>query len=160
MKMYPEMDGRYPAIEERIARHLSELSLVRPRDMSQALQEALDLAANIARDLNEVHGIHWPLVELRNCADAHAVLCLSEDPEERQSALNFVRGRDVHEAVDHGPIRGRVRQRCEKAYAAAALLHGGNPADLQHALTLANDVVQQLDLCKITELAAMEESIK
>ncbi|APR87648.1 type II protein secretion system protein [Minicystis rosea] len=144
-KMYPESTPEpSPYWSPLAARHLQNLALLRDLGPSRALAAAIDEALAMAEDAMRAHGLEWPPRRITSCGDAYAAIRFGKD---HGAALAFVRanaGADLPAAPQNPWHGGAVAMRAEGAYAAAALIRGGNAADRSRALALANTVLKAL----------------
>jgi hypothetical protein len=150
-KMYPELaDEPHPYYGPKAARYLRDLDLLRQASpLSPALAEALEQGLEMAKDAGAAYKLPWPPTDPTTAEDAHAALRWGKDPALRERALRVAR-EVARQSVDrpageHAYLGAGVWRRAEQAYAAAALLRAGDPADRPGALGLANAVVGQLN---------------
>ncbi len=122
----------------------------------QALREMLDDIRAMVRDAAAYYKIDYPPKEVNDCHAAYQVLANGSTPEEKSKALSFVRcrltqrdGQTFVEVLANQPsylLWGMaVSTREETAYAAAALLAGGELGDLPRAIAATNYLTSQLN---------------
>ena len=122
----------------------------------RALREMLDDIRAMVRDAVAYYKIAYPPEKVSDCLAAYQVLANGSSPQEKSKALAFVRS---HLTERNGQVSVEVpanqpsyrlwgmavSTREETAYAAAALLVGGEPADLPKAIAATNYLTAQLN---------------
>ncbi|HEY7349110.1 MAG TPA: hypothetical protein VH599_12425 [Ktedonobacterales bacterium] len=157
--MYPPNEGGGRGPDHHYApggtRH--QLNLPRPEHLSgisQAMAEALNEIRRMASDAAKVYKITYPPERVNDCHDAYLLLASSPSAAKKAQAAEYVRSRlseqdgqtvvrvprDQPSYLLHGAAVG---SREETAYAAAALLAGGEPRDLPLVIKATNYLTSQ-----------------
>jgi hypothetical protein len=157
--MYPPSEGGRNTPDDHYApggtRH--QLNLPRPEGvsgMSQAMIDGLNEIHRMAKDAAKVYSITYPPARINDCHDAYLVLASGAPADKKADAISYARTRlqekDGQTFVDvlpgqpsyllHGAAVG-IRE--ETAYAAAALLAGGEPRDLPLVIQATNYLTSQ-----------------
>jgi len=136
-----------------------QLNLPKPERLSgisQAISEALTEIRSMAADAAKAYKIPYPPDTAKNCHDAYLVLANGSGSDKKADALAYARGRLVEKDgrlfVDVPPDQpsyrlwgAAVTNREETAYAAAALLAGGEPRDLAQVIKATNYLTGQIN---------------
>jgi len=136
-----------------------QLNLPKPErvsGISQAMADGLNEIHRMASDAAKVYKITYPPEQINDCHDAYLVLAGSngDNQEKKGQAAAYVRSRlqekDGQMFVEVQPNQrsymlegAAVGNREETAYAAAALLVGGEPRDLPLVIKAANYLTSQ-----------------
>ncbi|HEY7358154.1 MAG TPA: hypothetical protein VH590_16855 [Ktedonobacterales bacterium] len=157
--MYPPNEGGSTAPDHHYApggtRH--QLNLPKPERMSgisQAMTEALNAIHRMALDAAKVYKITYPPAKINDCHDAYLLLANGASADRKVEAAAYARSRlqekDGQTFVEVSPgqpsylLHGAaVGSREETAYAAAALLAGGEPRDLPLVIKATNYLTGQ-----------------
>ncbi len=157
--MYPPNEGGRNEPDHHYApggtRH--QLNLPRPErvsGISQAMTDALNEIHRMATDAANVYKITYPPDSINDCHDAYLILANGASADKKAEAAAYARSR-LHEKdgqtfVEVPPgqpsylLHGAaVGAREETAYAAAALLAGGEPRDLPLVIKATNYLTSQ-----------------
>jgi hypothetical protein len=157
--MYPPSEGGRNEPDHHYApggtRH--QLNLPRPErvsGISQAMKDALNEMHRMAMDAARVYKIAYPPTKVNDCHDAYLILANGASADKKAEAAAYVRSRlqekDGQLFVEVSPgqpsylLHGAaVGNREETAYAAAALLAGGEPRDLPLVIKATNYLTSQ-----------------
>jgi hypothetical protein len=134
-----------------------QLNLPKPErvwGISRAMTDGLNEIYHMASDAARVYKITYPPEQVNDCHDAYLVLAHDDHREQRGQAASYVRSRlqEKDEQVFVEIQRGQrsymlegaaVGSREETAYAAAALLVGGEPHDLPLVIKATNYLTSQ-----------------
>lgn len=159
--MYPPEEGGKRSPDTYYApkaiKHLLKLPDAQGAALAQpALREILDDIAAMVKDAAAYYKIEAAPRKVTKCEEAYQVLRYSDSPTAKSAALSFVRshivsrnGQTLIENPEDAGSRNlwgaAVSQREETAYGAAALLLGGEAADLLHAVAATNYLTGQLN---------------
>lgn len=124
--------------------------------ISQAVSEALTEIHRMASDAAKAYKIPYPPDKTKDCHDAYLTLTNGASADKKAEALAYARGRMVEKDgqtfVDVPPDQpsyrlwgAAVTNREETAYAAAALLAGGEPRDLPLVIKATNYLTGQIN---------------
>ncbi|HEU5367190.1 MAG TPA: hypothetical protein VFU69_01950, partial [Ktedonobacterales bacterium] len=157
--MYPPGEGGRNEPDHHYApggtRH--QLNLPRPErvsGISQAMTDALNEMHRMAMDAAKVYKITYPPAKINDCHDAYLILANGASADKKAEAAAYVRSRlqekEGQTFVEVPPgqpsylLHGAaVGNREETAYAAAALLAGGEPRDLPLVIKATNYLTGQ-----------------
>jgi hypothetical protein len=153
-KMYPNSDNQpHSYLGPLAARYLKQLTLLEQMEdstRSPLLREAITQALKMADDALQAYQVAWPPAAAETCEEAYSVLRFGSGAA-RRKALDLVRRRSAGGGGSRVPVisdvsfrNGGVLERSEAAYAAAALLRSGDPADRGKAWALADAVLQHI----------------
>jgi hypothetical protein len=134
-----------------------QLNLPRPErvsGMSQAMIDGLNQIHRMASDVANAYKITYPPERVNDCHDAYLILANGASAEKKAQAADYVRGRlrekDGQMLVEVSPDQpsyllhgAAVGNRDETAYAAAALLAGGDLHDLPLVIKATNYLTGQ-----------------
>jgi hypothetical protein len=159
--MYPPDEGRSSQVDTHYAprgvQHLLHLPApARAGIRDQALLEMLEDILALAKNAAAYYKLAVPPQKIASCHDACLVMQLSDSQKPRVAALAYARAqlREVGgqafvplpvQATGRNLYGTEVAQRQETAYAAAALLAGGETADIPKAIAATNYLTGQLN---------------
>jgi hypothetical protein len=143
--MYPESGSEVNTYYGPMtARYLWNLDLLRGADPGRALVTAIDEALEMAHDTTKAYRLAWPPAPSDRPEEAYGAVRFGERSKRTQAAERMHSWAERAIATLDRTPRNAVALRADAAYAAAALLCGGDDAAVPMALRLANRVIADL----------------
>ena len=159
--MYPPSESGRHSPDDHYGPQGTRLQLNLPKPgglsgISQVVAEALVEIHRMAADAAKAYHIAFPPTQVKGCQDAYLMLTNEVKAEKKAESLAYARSRlrekDGQTFVDMSSDQTAynywgvaVANRRETAYAAAALLAGGDPRDLPLVVKAANYLTSQID---------------